>query len=128
LRIISLASIHGEAADNKMKESLPTVPPDRAKEANTPLFRDLLSGERQEPVFVTVDSNLRHADQAASVTLARANIPMAPRAALAHSRRNVADLIAERLKLKLKQWVDQNLARVVEQIIRGEIERIAQRK
>jgi cell pole-organizing protein PopZ len=83
------------------------------------LFRDLLSGERQEPVFVTVDSNLRHADPAASVTLARANIPMAPRAALAHSPRNVADLIAERLKLKLKQWVDQNLARVVEQIIRG---------
>jgi cell pole-organizing protein PopZ len=82
------------------------------------LFRDLLSGERQEPVFVTVDSNLRH-EQAASVTLARANIPMAPRAALAHSPRNVADLIAERLKLKLKQWVDQNLARVVEQIIRG---------
>jgi hypothetical protein len=41
--------------------------------------------------------------------------------------RSIDDLARELLHPMLKQWLDQNLPRIVEQLVREEIERVARR-
>jgi cell pole-organizing protein PopZ len=41
--------------------------------------------------------------------------------------RSIDDLARELLHPMLKQWLDQNLARIVEKLVREEIERVARR-
>ncbi len=62
---------------------------------------------------------------AALAALARLNAAAAPAAVAVHKSQTVDDLVREMLRPLLKEWLDANLPRLVEQAVEREVSRIA---